>query len=158
LSAVIDVSGPNCVEDYVNQRLAGLVETLSQTITSELDGLNGQDVIIVMANGWKDSFPTNFFVLAWDDGQQIFVTRDLDRNQVRRPQMSYWEAAMNQLPAGMHEAKDFLTVEKLLMLIAGGKPLYFQHGANDKRFVVIGASLMRNEVGHALQIKWAPAS
>ena len=158
VSAAVDASGPECVAEYVDQRMRASVASLTGTITNATAGRDVQDVVIAFANGWRSSYPTSLFVLAWDAQERILVTRDLDRTQVQSPRMSYREIALNQLPHGMHQPGDFLTVDRLLELTREGQPLYFRHEKIDNMLVVIGAAVMRHEPGSALLLKWAPVS
>jgi hypothetical protein len=157
LSASADVSGPRCVADYVERRIAAAAEALPTAISDVTAGLSISDVVVSVANTWRSVYPTDLFVLAWDSQKQIYTTKGVDRNKVGKPGMSYREVALNQLPHGTRKLEDFMTVERLTAITRDGRPLHFSHERIDSPLVAIGASILRHDHGTALLLKWAPA-
>ena len=157
ITAATAASGPECVPEFVASKLEAAIEELPGA--PELDAVHpSADVVVAISKGWSGSGSGGLYALAWNAEGQCFEAHRVDSNFMRGSSAPYREIVLSSMPPGHRKLEDFVTVERLLQHIAGGKPFTFKHPHSGGLAVGIGAERLQVERSELLELKWAPYS
>ena len=156
LATSLAASGPNCLPDFVANKLQTAVEELPHA--SEFQSLPeaAVDVVVSFSEGWSGSSSGGLYVLAWNETEQRFEPHGFNAISMRGSSSPYRERVLNNMAPGYRRLEDFVTAQGLRSMIEGGKPFTFKHPYSDDLLVGIGAKRFKIDPWEVLELKWAP--
>lgn len=130
LATSLAASGPNCLPDFVANKLQTAIEELPNAPDFRSLPEGSVDVVVSFSEGWSGLGSGGMYVLAWNETEQCFEPYRFDAISMRGSTSPYRERVLNTMAPGYRKLEDFVTAQKLRNLIDGGKPFVFKHPHN----------------------------
>ncbi|WP_157831576.1 MULTISPECIES: SIR2 family protein [Microbacterium] len=158
VSATSAAAGDQSLAVFVSEKIDAATGALPNSPGfDELENANA-DVIVALSKGWGVRDMSDLFVLAWNEGRQVFEAHEVKYGYLHGATMPYRESVLNAMPSGHRKLDDFVTASKLRELIRDGAPFVFEDPLNKRKLIAIGAERLKIERWENLQLKWAPYS
>lgn len=148
-------SGPECVPEFVASKLLKAIFELHRAPELE-SARSSEDVVVALSKEGPGSGSASLYVLAWNEDEQCFDAHEVPSEFLHGSTSPYRESVLETMPEGCRKLADFLTVERLMDHIDGGKAFTFRHPHSGREAVGIGVERLKVERWEILELKWAP--